>query len=63
MERFGRIQEMDRSFDIDYWQRLGPEAIFAAAWQMVVEAHSRDPNRAAELRLQRTVEHIQKAPG
>ena len=35
MERYGRLSEMDRSFDIAYWQRLGPAAIFEAAWQMV----------------------------
>src|ERR1039458_1493611 len=29
MERYGRMAEMDRSFDIAYWQRLGPAAIFA----------------------------------
>jgi len=25
----------DRSFDIEYWQQQGDEAIFAAAWEMV----------------------------
>jgi hypothetical protein len=29
MERYGRISGMDRSFDIEYWQRQGAEAIFA----------------------------------
>jgi len=24
MERYGRLPDMDRSFDIAYWQRLGP---------------------------------------
>ena len=28
IERKGRIQNLDRDFDIEYWQRLGPEAIF-----------------------------------
>ena len=37
---------MDRSFDVEYWQRLGPEAIFEAAWQMVVDAHSHDGSSA-----------------
>jgi hypothetical protein len=41
MERYGRISGMDRSFDIEYWQRLGTEAIFDAAWQMTVDAHGR----------------------
>jgi len=40
MERYGRLTEMDRSFEIDYWQRLGPAAIFEAAWHMVVDAHA-----------------------
>lgn len=37
MERTGRIEDLDRSFDIEYWQRQGPAAIFEAAWEMVVE--------------------------
>ena len=35
MERFGSIDEMDRSFDIEYWQRQGDAAIFRAAWELV----------------------------
>ncbi len=35
MERFGPIGEMDRSFDIEYWQRQGDAAIFRAAWELV----------------------------
>ena len=60
MERFGKIKEMDRSFDIEFWQRQGDAAIFRAAWEMVEMYHrdrGLDPN---ELRLQRTVEHFQR---
>ena len=60
MERYGRLREMDRSFDIEYWQRLGPAAIMEAAWQMVVDVHSRRPGGADELRLQRSVESFQR---
>lgn len=60
MERYGRIEEMDRSFDIAYWQRLGPDAIFEAAWQMVVDAHKRLRGGTDELRLRRTVESFQR---
>jgi hypothetical protein len=28
----------DRQFDIDFWQTQGDEAIFRAAWEMVVLA-------------------------
>jgi hypothetical protein len=62
MERKGRIEDLDRSFDVEFWQRQGPAAIFAAAWELV-EIHQhhlgRDPNT---LRLQRTVERLQRTP-
>ncbi len=60
MERFGNISDMDRSFDIEYWQRQGDAAIFRAAWELVEFYHrdqGRDPN---ELRLQRTIEHSER---
>jgi hypothetical protein len=34
MERFGTFNQMDRSFDIAYWQRHGDAAIFRAAWEL-----------------------------
>ena len=60
MERYGRLHETGRSFNIAYWQRLGPEAIFEAAWQMVVDAHSSHPD---DLRLRRSVEKFQRIRG
>jgi hypothetical protein len=59
-ERYGKLAEMDRSFDIAYWQRLGPAAIFEAAWQLVVQAHSRTIQDPDELRLRRSVETFQR---
>jgi hypothetical protein len=38
MERIGKMSESDRSFDVEFWQRQGSNAIFAAAWEMVEEA-------------------------
>lgn len=60
MERYGPLKTMDRSFDIGYWQRLGPAAIFDAAWQMVLDVHTRESNHPDELRLQRTIESFQR---
>ena len=60
MERKGRIKDMDRSFDVEYWQRQGSTAIFAAAWQMVVDAHLWKGGSESELELQRTVESVQR---
>ena len=60
MERKGRIEDLDRSFDVDYWRRLGPEAIFSAAWEMVIQAWKLKGRSADELRLQRTVERVER---
>lgn len=62
MMRFGKnIAEMDKSFDIEYWQRQGDKAIFQAAWEMV-EFYLRD-RKIDEYRLQRTVEIFQRKRG
>jgi len=48
----------DRSFDIEFWQEQGDEAIFAAAWAMVELAeeisHGRKPT------LQRTATTLRR---
>lgn len=51
----------DRSFDINFWQEQGDEAIFRAAWEMVIMAEEFKNGR--EPRLQRTVTHIQRKEG
>ncbi len=62
MMRFGRnLAEMDKSFDIEFWQRQGDRAIFQAAWEMV-EFYLREKN-INESRLQRTVENFQRTRG
>jgi hypothetical protein len=48
----------DRSFDVEFWQEQGDDAIFAAAWEMVELAeevrHGRKP------RLQRTATTLKR---
>jgi hypothetical protein len=48
----------DRSFDVEFWQEQGDEAIFAAAWELVEIAeelsHGRRPT------LQRTVTTLKR---
>jgi hypothetical protein len=60
MMRFGKnLADMDRSFDIEFWQRQGDQAIFTAAWELV-EFYLRDKGASPdEYRLQRTVENFQ----
>jgi hypothetical protein len=51
----------DRSFDIEFWQEQGDEAIFCAAWEMVELAeevrHGRKPT------LQRTATAVKRFSG
>src|SRR5690349_17534035 len=60
MEGMGRVDESGRSFDIEYWQRQDSAARFAAAWELVVFAHERRGGDVTELRLQRTIEHLER---
>jgi hypothetical protein len=61
MERFGKLEDADRSFDVLYWQRQGDAAIFQAAWELVeLYLHDRGA-KPDELRLQRSVERFQRS--
>ena len=48
----------DRSFDIEFWQEQGDEAIFAAAWEMVLLAE--EVRNGREPTLQRTVTTLKR---
>ena len=61
MERLTRLENADRSFDIEFWQRQGDAAIFAAAWEMVVFANEFKGRDASELTFQRTLKKFQRA--
>jgi hypothetical protein len=63
MERKGKIEDLDRSFDIEFWQRQGAAAIFSAAWELVEHYHTDRGKSLDELRLQRTVEDFQRLSG
>ena len=62
MERKGRIEDLDRSFDIEFWQRQGSAAIFAAAWELVKLYHSDRGCDVDELPFQKTVESFGRLP-
>jgi hypothetical protein len=62
VERYGRIEELDRSFDLKFWQDQAPQARFAAAWEMVVHACKVKGGDVRQLRLQRSVENFQRQP-
>jgi len=60
MERTGRLEELDRSFDLKFWQARTDTEKFAAAWELVVHSYVIKGRDVSQLRLQRTVEHLQR---
>ena len=60
VERTGKIEELDRSFDIAFWQAQNATERFAAAWELVVHSYIIKGKDAGQLRLQRTVENFQR---
>lgn len=61
MMKFGKISEMDRSFDIEYWQNQGDAAILQAAAELIDFYLKSKGVAPDEFRLQRTVERFQRA--
>jgi hypothetical protein len=61
-ERRGRISELDRSFDLHFWQAQPPEARFNAAWELIVHYARVKGLDEGQLRLQRTMEAYQRQP-
>lgn len=62
MERKGKLEDLDRSFDLTFWQAQEDTVRFAAAWEMVVFAHRLKGRDEDQLRLQRSVESFQRLP-
>lgn len=60
MMRRGRIEDLDRSFDLQFWQNQKPQARFAAAWELIVHAWRAKGRNVRQLRLQRSVETFQR---
>jgi hypothetical protein len=64
MTRLGTIEEQgNRSFDIEFWQRLSDEQRMQAVWDLVVFNHELKGENLNELRLQRTVEILRQRKG
>ena len=60
MERLVRGQAPDRQFDVEFWQKLGTQKILEAAWDLVVTASSARGISGDQLRLQRSVEVLER---
>jgi hypothetical protein len=60
IERKGRLQDLDRSFDLKFWQTQPASARFDAAWELIVHAMKVKGRDVRQLRLQRSVENFQR---
>ena len=60
-ESYGRIGDNEKRFDIEFWQRQGDQAIFAAALDMIIDYLMIRYGHADKPRLQRTIESYGKA--
>ena len=59
-ERRGKITDLDRSFDLEFWQKQSPSARFEAAWELILHAWQVKGNDVRQLRLHRSVETFQR---
>jgi len=60
VERKGKLEELDRSFDLAFWQSQTAQVRFDAAWELVLHAWRVKGNDVRQLRLQRSVETFQR---
>lgn len=64
MTRLTSIEEQgNRSFDIEFWQRLTDEQRMQAVWDLVILANDLKGKNPNELRFQRTVENLRRREG
>ena len=59
-ERRGKLEELDRALDIQFWQAQLPTARFQAAWELVIHAAKVKGLDVRQLRLQRSIEAFQR---
>lgn len=59
MRQMGKIKDMNREFDVAFWQAQNTTARLDAGWELVAYYLKRK-GRVNELRLQRTVESLQR---
>jgi hypothetical protein len=60
--RKGKLEELDRSFDIRFWQAQSPAARFQATWELVLHVAKVKGLDVRQLRLQRSVEKYGRQP-
>jgi len=56
----GRLEDLDRTFDLKYWQGQSAAARAMAAWELALHAAKSEGLDVCQLRFQRTVETYQQ---
>lgn len=62
-ERYGKLPELDRSFDLEFWQKQSAQSRFDATWEMIIHAVRVKGSDVRQLRLQRSIEAFQRQSG
>ena len=60
VERRGKLEDMDRSFDLKFWQAQTPTARFDASWELIVHYMKVKGYDVRQLRLPRSVTNFQR---
>ena len=60
VESYGKLEDLDRSFDVEFWQAQTPKARFDATWDMIVHYAKVKGIDVRQLRLDRSVESFQR---
>jgi hypothetical protein len=63
MARTVQLDQLDNSFDHEFWRRVGAEGRFAAAWQAVVDLVALGLLDEDQLRLRRSVVRLERRWG
>ena len=59
-ERRGKLSELDRSFDLAFWQSQPPAARFVSVWELVTHYAKAKGLDSRQLRLDRSTESYQR---
>jgi len=60
MVRKVKTTDQDRSFDLEFWGRVGVQGKFAAAWEMVCDLAKWKPGYAKQQGLRRSIATLQR---
>ncbi len=57
---YGKLEDAEKFPDMKFWQAQSDEKKFAAAWEMVLEAHELKGENLRESRLLKSVVSLQR---